>query len=100
MTKKRRTLDFKKLATQARADIAKYENQFTKDPTDTEFMRMIAADVARLTSIAASIEQGDLRSAYKSWSRGDTVVREALSAAVVRALSRGNAIGLTEFDSQ
>ena len=92
------TTDTHQLAETIRADAKKYEAQFNHDG-DREFEKLIAKDVAALNAVADLVERGDMRGAYKRWSRLDTVVREGLSPKAWRALTNGNAIGHTRFDS-
>jgi hypothetical protein len=89
--------DTKQVAETIRADAEKYAAQFHHDG-DREFEELIAKDVAALRAVADLVEHGDMRAAYRRWSRLDTVVREALSQRAWRALTGGNAVGHTRHD--
>ena len=91
------TTDTQQLAETIRADVKKYEAQFNFDG-DREFEKLIAKDVTALNAVADLVERGDMRGAYRKWSRLDSEPRQALSQKAWRALTNGNAIGHTEHD--
>jgi hypothetical protein len=87
----------KDLARILRSDAEKYMRDYD-DKDDAEFSALMKRDYADLRRIAAVLEKGDIKRAYRIASELDTVVRESISGPVWQALTGGAAIGHTEHD--
>jgi hypothetical protein len=88
----------KELANRLRADADSYARTYADDK-DAEFQAAIDRDVADLRRVAAVIEKGDLKRAFRLASRLDTVVRDAINDLTWKVLSDGAAFGHTEHDA-
>jgi hypothetical protein len=88
----------KDLAAQLRRDADRYAREYG-DRDDKEFQALMDRDVADLRRVAAVIEKGDLKRAYRIAERLDTNVRDSISNSVWKAMTGGAAFGHTEHDA-
>lgn len=93
-----RKINHANVAKTARRDSRRYARENEHFGTDAEMRAVIARDVKALNAVADLIESGDLRAAYRRWSRLDTIVREAISRSVWLALTGGLAYDHTRHD--